>query len=176
MRRLLVFLVFLLAPLAQAADWPDPKGMNVVPSVDLQRYLGTWYEIATIPQRFQRGCTATTAKYSLRPDGDIRVDNACNKNTLDGELSTAEGKAWVVDPATNARLKVSFFWPFSGDYWIIELGSDYAYAVVGHPNRKYLWVLSRTPQMDETVYQGILGRMAALGYDLSMVVRTLQPA
>jgi len=148
--------------------------MEVVPKVDLQRYLGTWYEIAAIPQRFQKGCTASVAEYSLRPDGDIKVLNSCRKGTVDGELSSAEGKAWVVDPATNARLKVSFFWPFSGDYWIIELGQDYEYAVVGHPNRKYLWVLSRTPVLDETLYQGILQRMTALGYDLSTVVRTPQ--
>lgn len=174
MKSLALLLFLLVSPLARAADWPDGKGMEVVPSVDLGRYLGTWYEIASIPQRFTKGCTATKATYSMRPDGDIRVVNECRKGSPTGELSVAEGKAWVVDKTTNARLKVSFFWPFSGDYWIIELGSDYEYAVVGHPNREYFWLLSRTRQVDEALYQGILGRMAALGYDTNQILRTQQ--
>ena len=152
------------------------KPLEVVDHVDLERYLGTWYEIATIPQRFQKGCVAVTATYSLKPDGKIQVVNRCRKETLDGKVKDIEGKAWVVDKATNAKLKVQFFWPFSGAYWIIELDADYQWAVVGHPNRNYLWILSRTPQLDQALYEDLLGRIGNKGYDIARIKRTLQPA
>ncbi len=142
--------------------------------VELSRYLGTWYEIANFPQSFQRGCTATTATYSLRRDGDIDVLNRCRKGAVDGEEKSAQGRARVVDRSTNAKLEVSFFRPFWADYWIVDLADDYSYAVVGHPGRDYLWVLSRTPTMPGATYQGILSRLQAHGYDTSRLVRTLQ--
>jgi apolipoprotein D and lipocalin family protein len=148
--------------------------LKVVSSVDLQRYLGTWYEIASYPASFQKGCTGTKATYSLRPDGDIEVLNQCFKKGPSEELTSAKGKAWVVDTTTNAKLKVRFFWPFSGSYWIIDLGKDYEYAVIGHPSRQYLWVLSRTPQMDDLLYREILGRISQQGYDTTKLVRTVQ--
>jgi len=148
--------------------------LQVVPRVDLNRYLGTWYEIARFPHRFQEGCVATQATYTLLEDGKIGVLNQCRKNSLEGELSTAKGKAWVVDTETNAKLKVRFFWPFSGDYWIIDLGENYDYAVVGHPNRNYLWILSRTPRMDDTLYNQILDRLRKQHYDLSKLIKTSQ--
>lgn len=151
------------------------KPLEVVPYVDLQKYLGTWYEIATIPQRFQKGCVAATAEYSLLGDGTIRVVNTCHQETLDGKVREVRGKARIVDRNTNAKLKVCFFWPFWGDYWIIGLDADYRWAVVGHPSRKYLWILSRTPQMDEDLYTKLLGLVADNGYDVSRIKRTLQP-
>jgi apolipoprotein D and lipocalin family protein len=151
-----------------------PKPLEVVPRVDIPRYLGTWYEIATIPQRFQRGCVGVTAHYSLRDDGAIDVVNVCRKDTLDGKERSVRGKAWIVDRATNAKLKVRFFWPFSGAYWIIELDPDYQWAVVGHPDRTYYWILSRTPQMDPALYDELLRRAAAKGYDVSKIKKTLQ--
>jgi apolipoprotein D and lipocalin family protein len=152
------------------------KPLETVPRVDLERYLGTWYEIATIPQRFQKDCVGVSATYTLRDDAKIEVLNKCRKKTLDGELKTVKGKAWVVDKETNAKLKVQFFWPFKADYWIIELAPDYHYAVVGHPSRKYLWILCRTPQMDEALYQDLVQRIANKGYDPSLIKRTLQPS
>lgn len=150
--------------------------LKPVKSVDLARYAGTWYEIASFPQSFQKGCVHTRATYSLREDGKIKVLNECRDKTPDGKLRSAEGKAWVVDPASNAKLKVQFFWPFSGDYWIIDLGPNYEYAVIGHPRRNYLWILSRTPQLDQGVYQGILERLKIEHhYDLRPLTRTLQP-
>lgn len=146
---------------------------QVVPRVELDRYVGTWYEIARYPNRFQRQCVAdTTATYELRPDGKIRVINRCRKG--DGKIDTAKGTARVVDKQTNAKLKVTFFWPFSGDYWIIDLDPDYRYAVVGAPSRKYLWILSRTPQLDEATYRRILERVAAQGFDVNRLVKTPQ--
>jgi apolipoprotein D and lipocalin family protein len=154
----------------------EDRPLEVVPRVDIQRYLGTWYEIATIPQRFQKGCVGVTAHYSLMKNGKIEVVNVCRKETLDGKVKSIRGKAWVVDKTTNAKLKVQFFWPFSGAYWIIELDDDYEWAVVGHPNRNYLWILCRTPQMDPGLYDDLIRRIAAKGYDVSRIKKTLQPS
>jgi apolipoprotein D and lipocalin family protein len=150
--------------------------LQTVVHVDLSRYLGTWYEIASFPNRFQRGCMATTATYTLRADGDIDVLNRCRKGSLDGAEASAMGRARVVDRTTQAKLEVSFFRPFWGDYWIIDLAGDYAYAVVGHPGRDYLWILARAPTMSEATYQGILTRLRAQGYDTTRLVRTPQVA
>jgi apolipoprotein D and lipocalin family protein len=169
-------LMIVMAAGAAVKARAQEKPLEVVPSVDVQRYLGTWYEIATIPQRFQKGCVGVTAHYSMRDDGDIDVVNVCRKDKLDGRVRSVRGKAWVADKSTNAKLKVRFFWPFSGDYWIIELDKDYQWAVVGHPGRSYLWILCRTPQMDPAVYDELLKRIAAKGYDLSRIKRTLQPS
>lgn len=161
-----------LSSVAAAAE--KPGQLITVPHVDLNRYLGTWYEIASYPAWFQKGCTGSTAEYNLLPDGRIRVVNRCFKNSLDGPMKESMGKAEVVDTATNARLKVWFFWPFKGDYWIIDLDPDYQWAVVGVPSRKYLWILSRTPTLDEDVYQGIIDRLIDQKYDPSRLQRTPQ--
>jgi apolipoprotein D and lipocalin family protein len=158
---------------AVAADAP---ALQTVSSVDLNRYAGKWYEIASFPQWFQKGCVATTATYTLRKDGDVDVLNQCRDKTLDGKPRSAKGKAWVVDSKSNAKLKVRFFWPFSGDYWIIDLGASYEYAVVGHPKRNYLWILSRSPQMDRTVYDAIIERLKKQHYDVARLNQTLQPS
>jgi apolipoprotein D and lipocalin family protein len=150
--------------------------LQTVSKVDLSRYTGTWFEIVSYPQRFQRGCTGSAANYTLHDDGEICVVNRCRKGSLEGEENSAEGRARVVDATTNAKLEVTFFWPFWGDYWIIDLGENYEYAVVGHPGRDYLWILSRTPTMDDAVYQGILDRLQAKGYPLDRLQKTLQPA
>ncbi len=149
--------------------------LQTVPHVDLQRYLGTWYEIAAFPQSFQRDCTATTATYSLRSDGDIDVLNRCRKFKVDGEVSEARGRARVVDKVSNAKLEVSFFRPFWGDYWVIQLGDGYDYAVVGHPERDYLWILARTPTLPPPVYAAILAQLQTQRYDTKRLVLTQQP-
>ena len=175
---LLVSLVLSIA-LAGCGQTPTERlnlpPLETVPQVDLERYLGTWYEIASYPQRFQEGCTGTTATYSLRSDGQIDVLNECRKGSLDGPEDVAEGRARVVDGTRNAKLEVTFFWPFWGDYWIIDLGPDYEYAVVGNPSRDYLWILSRTPTLDQAVYEGILSRIEEMGYPLDRLEKTLQP-
>jgi apolipoprotein D and lipocalin family protein len=169
----LAILILLLAIEPSGAD--DKKPLETVDSVDLERYLGLWYEIASYPMFFQKNCTATTATYSLREDGLIKVINSCRKGSLDGKLKEAKGRAKVVDTETNAKLKVSFFGPFWGDYWIIDLDPDYQWAVVGGPKRKYLWILSRTPQMDPALYDEIVSRLPAMGYDPNALNRTQQP-
>jgi len=150
--------------------------LETVPHVELARYLGTWHEIASFPQSFQRGCTATTATYSLRDDGQLDVINRCRLGSPDGKVKEARGRARIVDRVTNAKLEVSFFRPFWGPYWIIDLAPDYSFAVVGHPGRDYLWILSRSPTMSDDTYQKILARLRAQRYETSRLVRTVQPS
>lgn len=156
-----------------SAERQDP--LDTVPYVDLQKYMGTWYEIASFPNWFQQDCTGTTANYSLNSDHTVTVINKCFKSNLTGKEITANGTAYVPDPTTNSKLKVSFFGPFYGDYWIIELGANYDYAVVGHPNRKYLWILSRIPQMDIGLYNQIVNRLKIKKFDVTRLQKTVQP-
>ena len=167
----LLLLLSSLGFFACASGMKQQPPLQVVSKVDLNRYLGTWYEIARFPHRFQEGCVQSWAMYTLLEDGKIGVLNQCRKGSLDGEISSAKGKAWVVDKETNAKLKVSFFWPFAGDYWIIDLGENYDYAVVGHPSRTYLWILSRTSEMDEALYTRLLERLQKQGYDTSRLIK-----
>ena len=150
------------------------KPLETVPFVDLKQYMGTWYEIASFPQRFQKGCHCTKAEYSLNAEGYVEVKNTCRKNSPTGDLKGITGKAFVVDKETNAKLKVQFFRPFKGDYWILELAPNYSYAVVGTPDRKYLWILSRGPKMNQEVYNNLVTRMQQKGFDISKLQITDQ--
>ncbi len=145
--------------------------LEVVPHVELEKYLGKWYEIAHLPAKFQEGCNETTATYTLSKDGNISVLNQCTKN---GKIKLAKGKAKVVDKNSNAKLKVTFFWPFYGNYWIIKLGNDYDYSVVGTPDRKYLWILSRTPQMDDKLYSQLIEYAKSKGFEVNNLIKTFQ--
>jgi apolipoprotein D and lipocalin family protein len=127
--------------------------LETVPNVDLDRYMGKWYEIASIPQRFTKGCHCTTAEYRLNAaEGYVDVYNSCRKDSRQGKISDVNGKAFPVEGSNNSKLKVQFFWPFKGDYWILELDPDYRYVMVGSPDRESLWFLSRTPNMDDATY------------------------
>jgi len=148
--------------------------LKTVEYVDVKRYMGTWFEIAKFPQRFEKGLVGITANYTLLPNGKVEVLNSGYKEDFNGKLKTIKGKAWVADTATNAKLKVSFFWPFAGNYWILELGKDYEYAVVGDKSRKYLWILARTSQMDEAAYNGLLERVQDMGFDISKLEKIPQ--
>lgn len=153
--------------------------LQVAPSVDLARYAGKWYEIARLPNSFQDKCAGdVTATYSILEDGDILVVNRCRRS--DGEFTQAEGRARrATDEAPNTMLKVRFapawlsFLPFVwGDYWIIDLAPDYSYAVIGEPDRKYLWILARSYFMDEETLDGILERAKEQGYEISSLIKT----
>lgn len=146
--------------------------LPVVEKVDLQAYMGKWYEIARYPNSFQKGCVNSRATYSLKPDGKVAVLNECER---DKTTSQANGTARVVDTATNAKLKVSFFWPFEGDYWIVELGKNYEYSIVSEPSRKYLWILARTPSLPEETLAAIKNRLTGLGFDISKLVYNKLP-
>ncbi len=165
-------LLMLSVAVAAAAKAPP---LRVVEEVDLDRYLGTWFEIASYPAWFAKNCTGVTAEYSLREGGGISVVNRCYKGALDGKLKEARGRAKVVDPETNAKLKVSFFGPFWGDYWILELDPEYEWVVVGEPKRKYLWILSRTPSLAQDTLDEILSRLPEKGYSRDRLQWTPQP-
>ena len=151
----------------------NAQALETVSYVDLNKYAGKWYEIASFPQRFQKGCYCTTAEYTWSEKGYVIVENRCNKDSVTGKQSSIKGKAFVEKNSGNAKLKVQFFWPFKGKYWIIDLADDYSYAVVSHPNKNYLWILSRTPKMDETIYQQIISRLNDKGFDLTKLQQTI---
>ncbi len=148
--------------------------LDVVPSVDINKYLGKWYEIASLPVSQQKGCNCTTAEYSLIDSSTILVKNTCRKDSITGEIDDVEGKAFVVPGSNNAKLSVQFFWPFRGDYWILHLDKDYQYALVGVPSRKYFWILSRTPDMDEKLRNELLDLAKSKGFDISKAQITKQ--
>ncbi len=167
--RLLYAAMIATATLPAAAA---PAPLPTVAQVELARYAGAWYEIALLPNRFQKQCVADTqARYQL--DGErVSVLNRCR--TADGRVEDIRGHAKVVAGSGNARLRVTFFWPFYGDYWVLALDADYRHVLVGEPDRKYAWVLSRTPQLDEATLQSVLDRAAELGFDKAAFQRTPQ--
>lgn len=161
----------------------DSRGeLPTVASVDFSRYIGTWYEIARLPMWFQRHCVDSKAIYSSRPDGAIGVHNECVTDT--GGVEQAEGVATVVDTKTNARLTVVFDNWFAqlfgssreGNYWILDLDQEYRTAMVGTPDRRFLWILSRTPQLDESTYRRLVERAQQLGYPVPDLIRASRPA
>jgi apolipoprotein D and lipocalin family protein len=152
------------------------QSLQTVDHVDLDKYLGRWYDIGSYPASFQKGCRCTTADYELVPGKKyIRVTNRCIRfKNGRSKISKIKGKAFVVEGSGNAKLKVRFFWPFSGDYYIIGLAGDYSWAVVGHPDRKYLWILSRESFMPTDTYNHILSLIKNRGYDLKKLQKTPQ--
>ncbi len=150
----------------------NPSVPQPAKDVDLQKYLGRWYEIARYEARFQRDCEAVAADYSLRPDGQIGVVNSCRRKTLDAPVDSVEGRAYVVEGSRNAKLRVSFFWPFYGNYWILDRGDDYEWAIVGEPSGRYLWLLFRTPHPPEAVQQAVKARAAEMGYETNLLRTT----
>ncbi len=171
----LILLAFLAAcakpPVNRSGDIP----LTTVDFVDLDRYTGRWYEIARFPNSFEEGCEGVTADYARRDDGLISVVNTCRKGGVDGEVNVANGRARIADPETNAKLEVSFFGPFWGDYWIIGLADDYSLSLVGEPQGHYLWILSRTPEISDDVRTSALEKLQSLGYNTSALHFTKQP-
>jgi len=155
-----------------AAEPSAQPPIQSVAMVDQSRWMGRWYQIARLPNRFQKGCTGAYTDFSLRDDGQINVINSC-RNEKDGRLRQEKGHAWVIDPASNARIKVSFFWPFRSEYWVIGLGKEYEYTVVASPNRKYLWIMSRTPTMSDDLYADILKDAERQGFDTKNVIKEI---
>ena len=141
-----------------------PDGVETVEGFELNRYLGTWYEIARLDHRFERGLSKVTANYSLREDGGVSVRNR-GFDALQGEWNEAEGKAYFVDAPDKGRLKVSFFGPFYGGYNIIELDKKgYEYSMVAGPNRSYLWILAREPRLDAATLDHLVAKAKRLGF------------
>lgn len=160
-----------LVSLAMSGCAKSPVPPTTAKQVDLKRYAGTWYEIASFPNFFQKGCQCTTATYSLQGD-NLKVLNQCYRgNPL--KLSAANGKAWPVN-TENTQLKVQFFWPFRGDYWILHIDPNYKVALVGSPKYNYLWILSRTPTISKQLYQQYVHIAQSKGYDTQKLVKTKQ--
>lgn len=171
MKYLLVFLTVILTISCNS----EMKTLKTVDKVELDRYLGKWYEIARLPNRFEKGLICTTAEYSLRDDGKIKVVNTGTKEEDISKVKTATGKAWFPDENISSQLKVQFFWPFLGDYYIFHLDQEnYQYALVGDPSRKYFWLLSRTPQIDDELYNSLLNIASENDFDVSKVYKTPQ--
>lgn len=158
-----------LTCLAVAADAPLPT----ITKVDLNRYTGTWYEIALLPNRFERQCASDTQAHYTSEDGVIQVLNRCR--TADGRIDTAKGRAKVVPDSGNAKLRVTFFWPFYGDYWILALDDAYSEVLVGTPSRRYAWILARQPVLPEARVSALLQRAQALGFDSAAFRKVPQP-
>ncbi|NDP22553.1 MAG: lipocalin family protein [Paludibacter sp.] len=144
--------------------------LTTVQEVDLSRYSGTWYELASYPQFFERGCINVRATYTPKADF-IEVYNQSIKN---GKANNIKGKAFVVKNSGNAKFKVQFFWPFKGDYWIIDLADDYSWAVVSDPKRSTLWILSRKPEMDSNIYNALIDKLVEKGFDKNKIVIMVQ--
>ena len=168
-------LLILGCSVISAKDLP----LDTVEYVDLIKYSGRWFEIARIDQSFQKGCTAVEANYIIRKDGDIDVINSCRLGSPDGEFKSGTARAWVKDKKSNAKLKVQFFLKkiklnlFAGDYWIIDLADDYSYAMVGDPSRKYFWILSRTKNMDDHLYDELIARARSWDFPVEKVIKTI---
>ncbi|GAB3823336.1 lipocalin family protein [Pontibacter rugosus] len=148
--------------------------LATVANVDLDKYAGRWYEIARLPKRFEKGCHCVYAEYQQNPNGYIEVRNACHEGGPEGKLDIAEGKAFPVEGSHNSKLKVQFFWPFKGDYWILELDPAYQYALVGTPDRESLWILSRTPQLDQDIYNRLIYQAEVKGFPVGKLLKTDQ--
>ncbi len=169
MFKFLLSAIAMLSTLGCSAKHPD---LPTVKQVDLNKYSGKWYEIARYEHFFEKGCKNVSATYSLRDDGDIDVINKCEM-IEDGLKKEAQGVAYATDKS-NSKLKVSFFRPFYGDYWVIDLADDYSYALVGAPDREYLWILSRAKTIDEKTKKTLLDTITSRGFDPTKLIWTIQ--
>jgi len=168
-KSIFIFLILILSVTLFAQKVP-----TVVSSVDLNKYAGKWYEIARLPNFFERKLKCASATYTLRPDGKITVLNAGNYIDDPQKSTSTTGVAWVPDKNSPAKLKVQFFWPFSGDYWIMYLDKDYKYVLVGDPDTKYLWILARDKTMDDATYNMLLQKAVDNGYNVDTIIRVEQ--
>jgi len=146
------------------------QDLEVVSQVDLERYSGTWYEIARLPFSFETRLKCITATYTLRKDGRITVINEGHYIDNPKKTTRSRGMAFIPDPSEPGKLKVQFFWPFRGNYWVMELDDDYRYAMVGEPRLRYLWILAREKKLDDKTFEMLLNKAAEAGYDLSDLI------
>lgn len=169
MRKTLLLLLIAQFIMVNACTSQD-KSLSVVENVDLSKYMGTWYEIGRLPNSFEKGLKCITASYSLKENGKVAVLNQGHKISDPSKKSKALGTAWLPDPKVTGKLKVRFFWPFSGDYWILDLDKDYSRVLIGSPSRKYLWILCREPLLDKQETDNLLKIAEELGFNTSAMV------
>ncbi len=171
----LVLPVFIFLLFFSGIPQKDMINTETVKNLDIQKYLGKWYEIARFPHSFEKGLVGVTATYSMAENGKIKVVNEGYKGSFEGELDVAVGKAKIPDMNDPAKLKVSFFWIFYGDYFIMELDSEnYEWAVIGSSSPKYLWILSRKPQLEPAIFNDLIKRIEARGYQLDRLYKVPQ--
>lgn len=177
MRRLPAILTIVVLLLGfSAKSEGQVMDLTTVKDLDLNRFMGKWYEIARFPHFFEKGLVGVTATYRLLEEGKIEVINAGYKNTLEGERSSAVGKAKLPNKLEPGKLKVSFFWIFYSDYFVLELDAiNYQYAMIGSSSDKYFWILGRTPQMDPAIYNMLLEKARKRGYKLDQLYKVQQP-
>lgn len=165
------FLPLIASGFLAACSTVGPVGNTSVPQpakpVQLNRYLGAWFELARYENSFETDCEGVTARYSLRDDGMIKVVNTCRKGSIDGAKKAVEGRAKIVADGRNAKLKVSFFGPFYGDYWVLDHAADYSWSIVGEPSGRYLWILTRTAKPSDQTRKMLVNKVRSLGYDVS---------
>jgi lipocalin len=178
MKRIAKLSIFVALALASASLWAETKKpLDLVPALDLQRYLGRWYEVARYQHGFEKTLVGATAEYALRDDGKVSVLNSGFKKTLDGKYTDVKAVAWRPNDAVPGTLKVKFFGLFSSDYLVFGLDDvDYQWALVGNNNRNYLWFLSRTPEVAPELLETMKGMAEAQGYDLSKLYIVPQKA
>ena len=165
---------FIFLAAASLFSCKTTQSLSTVNEVDIRKYSGQWYEIARLPNSFEKGLECVTAIYTLKESDKIEVLNKGYSVKKEGEFKTAKGTARVPDSDFPGRLKVSFFWPFSGDYYIISLDENYSYALVGDPSRKYLWVLSRDRTLDDQVYSDLIELARNKGFETDNLIRVNQ--
>ena len=163
---------FWLIPLFLCACATVKNPPQTASDVDLKKYMGKWYEIASFPSFFQKGCHCTVAQYAL-VKSQVKVYNTCKRGKED-KWDSASAIGWAVPNSHNSKLKIQFFWPFRANYWILYISPDYQDALVGTPNRKYLWVLARKPVMSSQFYKKITNLAEQQGYDTSRLIMTRQ--
>lgn len=173
MKNILILVFMLISPgLAQAREkLPELKAVGYV---DMERGDGAWYEIARITHWYEKGLAGVKAELMVLGNGKIKILNSWYEGSLAGKRETWVGRGKALDKNTNSKLRVTFFWPFYEEYWIIDIGKYYEYMVIGEPERKYLWIFSRTPTIDHETFRGILERLKSQGYDISKLEITVQ--
>ena len=144
--------------------------METVEGFDISRYMGKWYEISRLPNTFEEGLEHNTAFYELKENGDVTVVNQGRVTADKTRFKQVKGKAWVPDPKEPAKLKVSFFWPFAGNYWVLKIDKDYTHALIGDPSGKYLWILAREKSLDTKVVNELKAYASSLGFPVEKMV------
>ncbi len=175
--RIQLLAISLIATFGAACAGARPTGTSPFPTaqrVDIQRMNGTWYVVAEFPNDLERYCFGTTVSYAARSDGDMDLLRRCNKGSLDGPIDEAYGRIRVYDAIHRSKLGLSYIRPIWAPYWIIEVGADYDYAVIGTPKRDRLWILSRTQSMDAREYADAISRLRSNGFDIAKLITVLQ--
>jgi apolipoprotein D and lipocalin family protein len=167
---IILFAVLINALVITSVFAEENKNLKVVSNLDLHKFQGVWYEIAHNPWFPENNCFAMIAHYKLIEDNKIEVTNICRKHGFDGEISKITGKAWLVEPTITSKWEVQFIWPFTLDYWVIDLEDNYNYAVIGEPDKENFWILSRKPIMEKGLLTKIIEKTQMKGYDLSDLI------